>query len=115
MLGISVDSIPGLQAWQKTLGGIMYPLLSDFWPHGETARKYGVLTDSGYCDRTIFIIDKKGIIALPWCLKENCAQEIENILDGNTLGEPIEGDECNYPCPVCGETGKTWMRFAKTY
>jgi prolyl-tRNA synthetase len=60
-------------------------------------------------------IDKKGIIALPWCLNENCAQEIENILDGNTLGEPIEGAECKYPCPVCGETAKTWMRFAKTY
>ena len=60
-------------------------------------------------------IDKKGIIELPWCREENCAQEIENILDGNTLGEPIEGAECNHLCPVCGKTAKTWMRFAKTY
>ena len=60
-------------------------------------------------------IDKEGIIELPWCREENCAQEIENILDGNTLGEPIEGVECNYLCPVCGKTAKTWMRFAKTY
>jgi len=60
-------------------------------------------------------IDKKGIIELPWCGRENCAQEIENILDGNTLGEPIESDECNHLCPVCGKTAKTWMRFAKTY
>ena len=60
-------------------------------------------------------IDKKGIIELPWCREENCAQEIENILDGNTLGEPIEGAECNHLCPVCGKTAKSWMRFAKTY
>ena len=60
-------------------------------------------------------IDKEGIIELPWCRRENCAQEIENILDGNALGEPIESDECNHLCPVCGKTAKTWMRFAKTY
>jgi peroxiredoxin (alkyl hydroperoxide reductase subunit C) len=62
VLAISVDSIPCLQAWQKTLGGIMYPLLSDFWPHGEISKKYGVLTEDGFADRVIFIVDKKGII-----------------------------------------------------
>lgn len=62
MLGISVDSIPCLQAWQKSLGGIMYPLLSDFWPHGRVCKQYGILTDSGFGDRTVFIIDKSGII-----------------------------------------------------
>ena len=39
------------------------------------------------------------------------------ILDGNTLGEPIEDDEeCKkYSCPLCGKPAETWMRFAKTY
>jgi prolyl-tRNA synthetase len=61
--------------------------------------------------------DKKGIVELPWCGNENCALEIENILDGNTLGEPIEDDEeCKkYSCPMCGKPAETWMRFAKTY
>ena len=63
VLGISVDSIPSLQAWQKTLGGILYPLLSDFYPHGETARKYGILTESGFSDRSLFIINKEGNIS----------------------------------------------------
>lgn len=62
VLGISVDSIPCHQSWQKTLGGISFPILSDYWPHGKVCRKFGVLTDSGYCERVIFIIDKKGII-----------------------------------------------------
>jgi len=56
-----------------------------------------------------------GIIELPWCGNQDCALEIENILDGNTLGEPIEDNECKSSCPICGNKGKTWMRYAKTY
>ena len=59
--------------------------------------------------------DLKGIVELPWCGTEDCALEIENILDGNTLGEPIENNECNMSCPVCGKQGTTWMRYAKSY
>ncbi len=63
VLGISVDSIPSLQAWQKSLGGIMNPLLSDFYPQGEIAKKYGILTDLGFSDRAVFIINKEGYIS----------------------------------------------------
>jgi len=59
--------------------------------------------------------ERKGIIEIPWCGKEDCAMEVENILDGNTLGEPIDDVTCNSSCPVCGGAAKTWMRFAKTY
>jgi len=41
----------------------MYPLLSDFWPHGKVCKRYGVFfVKSGFADRVIFIIDKDGII-----------------------------------------------------
>lgn len=62
VLGISIDHIPCLEAWAESLGGITYPLLSDFWPHGMVARQYGVLRDEGYSERAIFIIDREGII-----------------------------------------------------
>ncbi len=62
VLGISVDHVPCLKAWAKSLGGISYPLLSDFWPHGVNAEKYGVLRTEGYTERAIFVIDKDGII-----------------------------------------------------
>ena len=62
VLGISVDSIPSHEAWQKSIGGITYPLLSDFYPHGEVAQKYGVLREQGMSERALFIIDKEGII-----------------------------------------------------
>jgi peroxiredoxin len=62
VLGISVDSIPSHEAWADSLGGIDYPLLSDFWPHGAVAQKFGVLNEDGHTERVIYIIDKQGVI-----------------------------------------------------
>lgn len=62
VLGISIDHVPCLEAWSESLGGISYPLLSDFWPHGETARKYGVFREDGRSERALFIVDKEGIV-----------------------------------------------------
>lgn len=62
LLCVSVDSVPCHKAWAKSLGGISFPLMSDYYPHGEVARKYGVFTDRGYSGRAVFLIDKKGII-----------------------------------------------------
>ncbi len=59
--------------------------------------------------------ERKGIIEIPWCENKDCAIEIENILEGNTLGEPIDEGTCDYSCPICGGAAKTWMRYAKTY
>jgi len=62
ILGLSIDHVPCLKAWAESLGGITYPLLSDFWPHGKVAQKYGVLRAEGFTERAIFIIDEEGII-----------------------------------------------------
>jgi len=62
VMGISIDHLPVLKAWAKSLGNLSYPLLSDFWPHGLTALKYGVLRAEGFTERSIFIVDKQGKI-----------------------------------------------------
>lgn len=62
VLGISVDSKDSLKAWAESLDGITYPLLSDFWPHGAVAQKFGVLRTEGYSERAIFIVNKAGVI-----------------------------------------------------
>ncbi len=62
VLGISVDHIPCLKAWAESLGGISFPLLSDFSPFGAVADLYGVRRSEGFSERAIFVIDKKGII-----------------------------------------------------
>jgi peroxiredoxin len=62
LLGITVDNIPTLYAWTKQMGKLWFPVLSDFWPHGEVAARYGVLRSAGVSERALFYIDKKGII-----------------------------------------------------
>ena len=62
LLGITVDNIPTLYAWTKQMGKLWFPVLSDFWPHGAVAQKYGVLRSSGVTERALIFIDKKGII-----------------------------------------------------
>ena len=62
VLGISVDHIPCLKAWAESLGGISFPLLSDFCPQGAVAKKYGVKRKEGFSERAIFVLDKFGII-----------------------------------------------------
>jgi len=62
LLGITVDNIPTLFAWTGEMGELWFPVLSDFWPHGKTASRYGVLRSDGTSERALFVIDKKGII-----------------------------------------------------
>jgi glutaredoxin len=62
VLGISVDSKHCLRAWAESLGGISYPLLSDFFPHGQVAQNYGVLRSEGYSERALFVVDRRGMI-----------------------------------------------------
>ncbi len=62
LLGITVDNLPTLFAWTDQMGGLWFPVLSDFWPHGEVAQRFGVLRTDGTAERALFIIDKSGII-----------------------------------------------------
>jgi peroxiredoxin len=62
LLGITVDNIPTLFAWTNQMGKLWFPVLSDFWPHGAVAKRYGVLRSNGVSERALFVIDKKGTI-----------------------------------------------------
>jgi peroxiredoxin (alkyl hydroperoxide reductase subunit C) len=62
LLGITVDNIPTLFAWTNQMGHVWFPVLSDFWPHGAVAKRYGVLRSDGVSERALFVIDKKGTL-----------------------------------------------------
>ena len=62
LLGITVDNIPTLHAWTRQMGTVWFHVLSDFWPHGAVAKKYGVFRSDGFTERAVFIIDKEGVI-----------------------------------------------------
>ncbi|AWB86534.1 peroxiredoxin [Mycetocola zhujimingii] len=62
LIGISVDSKSALRAWAEQ-EGYEFTLLSDFWPHGQVSKEYGVFLDSkGFANRATFVIDVDGII-----------------------------------------------------
>jgi peroxiredoxin len=63
VVGISIDSTHTNKAFASSMGGITYPLLCDFWPHGDVARAYGVFDEkAGRSERANFIIDKEGTV-----------------------------------------------------
>ncbi len=62
-LGMSVDTVPSKKAWAEQLGIKNTRLLSDFWPHGETAQLYGIFREEeGFSERANIIVDETGKI-----------------------------------------------------
>lgn len=62
LLTISTDSMPALRAWSDR-DGLTFSMLSDFWPHGEVARAYGVFNeDLGVAMRGTFLVDRDGAV-----------------------------------------------------
>lgn len=62
VLAISTASAPTHKAWAEA-EGYTFPVLSDFWPHGEVARAYGVFHDgAGAALRGTFVIDRDGVV-----------------------------------------------------
>lgn len=58
-LGISVDAVPSKKAWAESLGIRDTSLPSDFWPHGEVAKLYGIFDEKeGVSERANIILDE---------------------------------------------------------
>ena len=77
LLGVSVDNIPTLYAWTRQMGKLWFEVLSDFWPHGSVADKYGVLRSDGLSERALFFIDKEGIISAILVMDINRSPDLE--------------------------------------
>ena len=78
LLAISCDAMFTQKVFAEK-EGYQFPLLSDFWPHGETAKKYGVFNDDrGLALRGTFIIDKQGMVR--WSVV-NSPAEARNLAD----------------------------------
>ncbi len=81
LLGVTVDNLPTLHAWTREMGGLWFPVLSDFWPHGEVTERYGVLRSDGTSERAIFVIDKKGVVRLAHVADINRRPDLKIIMD----------------------------------
>lgn len=62
-LGISVDPVPSKRAWSESLGLKNLKILSDFWPHGEVSKSFGLFIDKfGFSERANVLLDENGIV-----------------------------------------------------
>jgi peroxiredoxin len=62
VLAVSCDSVHSQRRWAEE-EGFGFPVLSDFWPHGQVAKAYGVFNETlGCANRQTFVIDKEGTI-----------------------------------------------------
>jgi len=53
---------PANKRWSAE-NGFAFPVLSDFWPHGEVARLYGVFNEERGCaNRATFVLDAEGVV-----------------------------------------------------
>lgn len=80
VLGISCDPLYALRAFADS-DGLNFPLLSDFWPHGDVSRAYDVFDDErGSPRRSSYIIDREG--NLSWAVHNA-------MLEGRDLDEHL--------------------------
>ncbi len=81
VLAVSNDSIHTLRVFGEQ-EGLEYPLLSDFWPHGEVSRAYGVFDEGKGCAvRGTFVIDREGVVR--WTV-------VNGLPDARDLGQYVE-------------------------
>ncbi len=81
LLGISVDGTWCHAAFAKDRH-LHFPLLADFEPKGEVAKRYGAYReDDGCSERALFVIDSKGKIAWSYCSPVSINPGADGILE----------------------------------
>ncbi len=62
VVAITCDTPFANGAWSKQ-NGFGFPVLSDFWPHGEVCKAYGAFNEAtGSANRTTFVLDEAGVV-----------------------------------------------------
>ncbi|QCR19409.1 peroxiredoxin [Agrococcus sp. SGAir0287] len=76
LLAISVDSKATLARFAEE-EGYRFRLLSDFWPHGEVASRYGAfLPERGFATRATFLVDAHGLVAAAFRTEPGQARDL---------------------------------------
>lgn len=84
LIGISVDSKATLRAFAEA-EGYDFPLLADFWPHGDVAKEYGVfLEEKGFANRATFLIDVDGVIRASFVTAPGQARSLDEYTEALT-------------------------------
>jgi peroxiredoxin len=80
-VGLNIDSVPSKAAWAKALGVKKTRLISDFWPHGGVAKKYGIFrAKNGFSERANIIVDAAGRVIFVKVYEIGTLPDINEIL-----------------------------------
>ena len=81
ILAISCDTRFSLNKFAESLNDPDFPLLADFWPHGAVGQAYGIFNDQrGIHSRSIFIVDREGVIQWSKVYEPGTLPENEELL-----------------------------------
>ncbi len=81
-VGISVDAVPSKLLWAEDIGVKHTRLLSDFWPHGEIIKKYGLFREEdGFSERANIIIDEDQKVIFSKVYPIGKIPDIEEVID----------------------------------
>lgn len=81
-VGISVDASPGKKLWAEKIGVEDTRLLSDFWPHGEVSKKYGLFNEEkGFSKRANVIVGEDGKVMFSKVYPIGEVPDVEELLD----------------------------------
>jgi len=90
-LGLSVDPVPSKEAWARDLGIVRTSLLSDFWPHGGTAERFGIFRKKdGFSERAVIVIDRGGIVRFAKVYPMSEVPDMEETLAALRVLEGVE-------------------------
>jgi len=82
ILQLSADTVPSLKAWAEQLGGLPFPLLSDYWPHGAAGKAYGIFNEERGMDaRSVFLVDAQGVIRHSHVCAQGTIPESKDLLE----------------------------------
>ena len=81
-LGIGVDSVPSNKAWAQSMDIKNTRLLSDFWPHGEVSKSYGIFREKeGFSERANILVDEDQKVIFAQVYPTSQLPDIEPIID----------------------------------
>lgn len=81
-LGISVDAVPTKKAWAEDMKLENLRLLSDFWPHGKVAEKFGVFREEdGFSERVNILLDKNQEVEFSKIYEMTTVPDVEEIIE----------------------------------
>lgn len=106
VLGISIDSIYCHANWGKDLGGVSFPLLSDFHPKGQVAKSFGLyLEEMGITDRATVFIDSTGKVREVNSVTPSGERQIDHLVAAcEKMDRELKGKTAPFPEPK-GLTG----------